>query len=237
MKNKSFDFKLDKFDSEVFDLKTAKILELSSEGVNEIIDEFSDNKIVYATIRVDSNNLNLIHALEGSGFILVDGLVTLSIDLSLINFDLAKEIREANREDLPKLKKLTTNLFLNTRITNDPIVKDKANNYYTKWVENSLSGEAADSVLVWEEENEILGYITLQRKGVKGQIPLIGVSAQARGKGIAKRLLDASFSKFRDWNIKEINIETQMGNIAALRVYQKVGFKIVSSSLTFRWAQ
>ena len=142
------------------------------------------------------------------------------------------EIREASKSDTSQLKKMTANLYSGTRITNDPKTRAFANNYYLRWVENSVNNIAADSVLVWDEDGEILGYITLQKKG---QIPLIGVSGKAREKGIARSLLNAAFAKFKKWGVKTVNIDTQMGNIPALRVYQGVGFKIVDSYLTFRW--
>ena len=93
--------------------------------------------------------------------------------------------------------------------------------------------EYADSVLVFEENGEILGYVTLQKSG---QIPLIGVSPKAQGRGIARALLNAAFTKFKKWGIEKVSIDTQAGNIPALRAYQGVGFKIVDSHLTFRWA-
>ena len=178
----------------------------------------------------------MIHALENAGFVLVDGLVSLDANISSIEIEEPlNEIREANEDDFDELKDLTWGLYSISRIFNDPLIpKNKANEFYIKWVENSLLGKAADSVLVWEEEKKILGYITLQKKG---QIPLLGVSSAARGKGIAKRLVKASFNKFKEWGVETIVVNTQIGNILALRVYQNCGFKIVDSFLILRWAR
>lgn len=226
-------WKIDDFDSSVFGFKVAKIVDLDSKNVESLIRDLIKNKVAYATYRVQANNFPLIHALEESGFVLVDGLISLSLDLDSIKPEIESAIREAKKSDLANLKKLTTNLYSGTRITNDPKTKSFANRYYTSWIENSVNGEAEDSVLVWDEQGQILGYVTLQKKG---QIPLIGVSEKARGKGIARSLLNASFARFRKWGVDTVNIDTQMGNIPALRAYQGVGFKIVDSHLTFRWA-
>ncbi len=238
-----YSWKLDNFDWGVFGFKVAKITDIDASGSTEalarriesLINELIKNKISYATYRVSSNNFPVIHALEGAGFILVDGLINLVIDISSVDLEVPPEIREARKGDLSELKKLTSGLYSFSRVDNDPLIsKNKANEFYEKWVENSLLGKAADSVLVWEEKDKILGYVTLQKKG---QIPLVGVSPEARGKGIAKKLIDASFNKFSEWKVENITIETQMGNIPALRAYQNCGFKIVDSFLTLRWAK
>ncbi len=229
-------WKLDDFDSEVFGFKVAKIETLDRENVKNLIKDLVTNKVKYATYRVQSNNFSTIHALEKSGFILVDGLISLDINTSNIEVGQpANQIREADKNDLKELKNLTSGLYSTSRIFKDNLIsKDKANEFYVRWIENSILGKAADSVLIWEEDGKILGYITLQKKG---QIPLLGVSKEARGKGIARKLTNASFNKFKEWKVENITIETQMGNIPALRVYSACGFKIIDSFLTLRWAK
>lgn len=231
-----YSWKLDDFDSEVFGFRIAKIQILDSKDVKELIEDFIKNKVEYATYRVKSNNFSTINSLEKSGFILVDCLISLSVDISNAEKgESARKIREANRNDLEKLRNLTYGLYSTSRIFNDNLIsKNKANEFYVRWIENSILGRAADSVLIWEEDRKILGYITLQKKG---QIPLVGVSKEARGKGIAKKLIKASFNKFKEWKVENIMVETQVGNIPALRVYQNCGFKIIDSFLTLRWAR
>lgn len=236
-------WRLDSFDTEVFGFKVAKIISITphrsfielNKRIKNLIEDLAKNKVKYATYRVQSNNFAIIHALEKSGFILVDGLISLEIsDLdNLYKEIVVREIGEANKTDITQLKNLASELFLQNRIFNDPYIpKNKAKEFYAKWIENSILGKAADSVLIWKEKGKILGYITLQRKG---QIPLVGVSPIARGKGIAKNLVEYSFNKFKEWGLTTVVIETQMQNIPALRLYQSCGFKIVNSFLTLRW--
>ena len=239
-----YSWQLDNFDSEVFGFKVAKIISIDSEGssqtlnrrAKDLIRELIKNKIRYATYRVQSNDFITIHTLQKSGFILVDGLISLDINTSNIEIGQpANEIREADKNDLKELNNLTSGLYSISRTFNDPLIpKNKANEFYMEWIKNSILGKAADLVLVWEEEKKILGYITLQKKG---QIPLLGVSPEARGKGIAKRLVMFSLNKFKEWEVEVVTVETQAGNIPALRVYQDCGFKIINSFLTLRWAR
>jgi dTDP-4-amino-4,6-dideoxy-D-galactose acyltransferase len=237
-----YSWKVDNFDWGVFGFKVAKITNVGGSGSSKVLDrrvkklikELITSEVEYASYRVQANNVPVIHALERSGFILVDGLISLSIDTSSITPEVAPEIREAHKNDLAQLRKLTSGLYSFSRIDNDPLIpKDPASKFYVKWIENSVLGKVADSVLVWLEHGKIAGYITLQKKG---QIPLIGVSKKFQGKGIAKKLLSASFRRFKEWGVREVIIETQMDNIPALRAYQSVGFKISDSHLTFRWS-
>lgn len=236
MKKNVFKWKLGNFDSEVFGFRVAKIETLQQGSEKDLIKDLVKNKIAYATYRVPSSDFSLIHALEKSNFILIDGLITLGIDLSEIGIEeTLEEIREANKNNIKELKDLTSGLYSGTRVFNDPFIsEDTANEFYVKWIENSVMGKAADSVLVWEEEGEILGYITLKRNG---SIPLVGVSKKAQGKGIGKNLIKASLNKFKKWSLEKVEIETQMNNIPALRTYQASGFKITDSHLTFRWSK
>jgi len=232
-----FLWNLDHFDSKIFGFKVAKITQIESQDyIADLINELSKNKIKYAKYRVASNSFSIIRELQNHGFVLVDGLISLTTNpFELKIGSPASEIREATKKDLTSLKKITSGLYLLSRIYNDPLIsRDKADEFFVKWVENSISGEAADLVLVWEDKGEILGYVTLQKKG---QIPLIGVSKEARGRGIAKKLIEAVLYKFKEWMVKEVIIETQMSNIPALRVDQDCGFKVVNSYLTFRWAK
>ena len=231
-----YSWKLDSFDSEVFGFKVVRVETIDSENVKDLIKDLIKNKVKYATHRVQSNNFSTIHALEESGFILVDGLITFKINISNLEIEESVgHVREGNNDDLRELKNLTSGLFSTGRIMNDPFIpKDKGNQFYIKWIENSILGKVAESVLVWEENKEILGYITLKKKG---QISLVGVSPQSRGKGIAKNLIKASLKKFKAWKLDEIIVETQMDNISAIRLYQDCGFKVVNSFLTLRWAK
>lgn len=233
----NYSWKLDNFDTKVFGFNVAKITHIESkEYIEDLTADLVKNKIRYATYRVLSNDIPIIQELQINDFILVDGLISLATDPFELNIEPpADQIREAKKDDFPSLKRMTEGLYLLSRIYNDPLIsRTKADDFFINWVENSVSGDAADSVLVWEEREKILGYITLQKKG---QIPLIGVSQEARGRGIAKKLIEASLHKFKEWRVKEVVIETQMSNIPALRVDQNCGFKAVNSYLTFRWAK
>lgn len=231
----SYSWKLDDFSTQIFGFKTAKIEDIKSpDNIKDLLSDFAKNSIEYSTYRVGANNFPLIHSLESSGFVLVDGLISMDAEISDARLEeVPPQIRKASESDLEELSNITQGLYSVSRIYNDPLIsREKADNFYKKWVENSVLGKVADKVLVFEDE-KILGYVTLRKTG---QVPLIGVSKEAQGKGIAKKLLNSAFVEFKNWGVTVAKIDTQMGNIPALRADISSGFKIADSYLTFRWS-
>lgn len=222
------------FDTKLFGFKTVKINHVEPGSVDKLIADIKKSNIIYTTYRLPANNFTIIHELEKAGFILVDGLISLETKVSEVQArESDKNIREATKDDIVHLRRLSGNIFYFSRFYNDPFIpKRKADELFVSWVENSIKGRIADLVLVWEEKGKILGYITLQKKG---QIPLVGVSSESRGKGIGKKLIFAAIAQFKKWGVDTVEIETQMQNIQALRAYQACGFKVVNSYLTFSW--
>lgn len=235
--NMKYLWELVDFDTKLFGFKTAKITHVESGSVENLLDELKQSGIVYATFRIPANNFLLIHELERAGFVLVDGIFSFEQEpagVSIYQHD--KNIREARKTDKEKLRAIAGSIFSLARFYSDPFIpKEKASELYMRWVDNSLLGKMADLVLVYEEKREILGFITLQKKGRVGHIPLVGVAEKSQGKGIARKLLITSLTRFKQWKMEKVRVETQMINIAAIRAYSACGFKIVNSYTTFSW--
>lgn len=223
------------FDTKLFGFRTAKINFVEAGNVRELVSDLVKKKIEYATYRLPANNFHLVHELEQTGFLLVDGLISLSLDLNNVKFlPVDKNIREAKKEDIKKLRKIAGSALTTNRFYNDPIIsKGKASLLYEDWIENSVLKNKADLVLVLEEEKEILGVITLEKQG---RIPLVAVEKNSQGRGIAKKIISAGLAVFKNWGVEEVIIETAVFNIQALRAYQSCGFKVANSYLTLRWS-
>lgn len=232
-----FSWEYQSWDSEILERKTAKILSFEPKNkarglAKELTKSLEREKVKYAIFRVNASNFSTIHALEDSGFRLVDGYLKLECEIKEESF--SSKIREAKREDLNKLQAISSSSFSKTRFYNDPLIKkSQADKIYSEWIKNSILKKTADLVLVWVEESAIFGFTSIKKNG---NIVLIAVSREKQGRGIGKLLVNAALKKFSEWGIKSSTIETQMTNISALRVYQSCGYKIVDSFLTFRWS-
>ncbi len=105
---------------------------------------------------------------------------------------------------------------------------DNFEKLYKIWIENSLNGNNAFEVLSYIENNEILGIITLGIKNNIGDIGLLAVDTNTRGKSIGSKLLEFAFSIFQEKNINEVQVVTQKNNKIACNFYLKNNFKFQS---------
>ena len=97
---------------------------------------------------------------------------------------------------------------------------------YKKWITNSINGKIAKHVLVYKKGRRIAGFITLGEKNGRGDIGLLAVDAAFRGQGIGYKLITAAQKQFLQDNYKYSQVVTQLGNIAACRLYEKSGYVI-----------
>ncbi|MGE5212200.1 MAG: N-acetyltransferase family protein [Nitrospirota bacterium] len=118
--------------------------------------------------RVQSSELSAIHALEQSGFLLMDTLLDFVFDFSRtpmekIRFperDRQLKIRHAKAADLPILIEINEKSFGDYfgRYHADPQMPEgTATRIYTEWVRSAFQGWA-DWILVAELDNKIAGY-------------------------------------------------------------------------------
>jgi ribosomal-protein-alanine N-acetyltransferase len=74
----------------------------------------------------------------------------------------------------------------------------------------------------------IIGRIDLIRSQPVGHIMTIDVALLYRRKGIGQRLMLETEALFRQKGAKECRLEVREGNVDALRLYQKLGYKKVA---------
>ena len=86
--------------------------------------------------------------------------------------------------------------------------------------------------LVAKVDNEIAGFIigrfNLVRNCLTGHIMTIDVGTKFRRQGIAQRLMLEIETIFRQKGVKEIRLEVREGNVGAIALYGKIGFKKIS---------
>jgi ribosomal protein S18 acetylase RimI-like enzyme len=87
------------------------------------------------------------------------------------------------------------------------------------------------------EDGALLGYayVELVPEFGEGNLEFIGVSEQARGKGVGGRLMAMALAwMFSFSNMKEIFLTTNSTNTAAIGLYRKVGFELLHTMRAFR---
>jgi ribosomal-protein-alanine acetyltransferase len=71
----------------------------------------------------------------------------------------------------------------------------------------------------------IIGMIHIERNALVGHILTVDVSPSHRRRGIAQRLLQKLEEIFKEKGVKSCRLEVREDNIAALKLYQKLGYK------------
>ena len=105
---------------------------------------------------------------------------------------------------------------------------------YTKWVENSLSGEVADTVeAVKDSDSNIIGFVTIKFNPEFSEIGLIAVNNQKRRLGVGSLLLKKVNQLSVEKQCSKIIVSTQQDNYMACKFYEKNGFKKISKSYIY----
>ena len=121
-------------------------------------------------------------------------------------------VRYANVYDIRRIKELGSLLHDNFVQVNDL---------------NEMLEDGFSKVLVYEEELEVVGFITATDLGETCDIVSLVVDPRYRNKMVASNLIDYLISELSE-NLKIITLEVDSNNIAAINLYEKFGFEVVN---------
>jgi len=144
-------------------------------------------------------------------------------------------IRPAANTDLPKLAEFLQTL-VDAERPFDPTLKEGEIFYYDI---QELIEDKATEIMVVESNNEIIGSGYAQIRSAKpyekhevfGYLGFMFVSPEFRGQGISGLLLTALKKWILDQGIKEVRLQVYDENEAAVRAYEKAGFKKIVTTM------
>lgn len=171
---------------------------------------------------------NIIKRLNGN---LLDIKTTFAIDFNHIvqgDFNSPK-IVEVYSESMPlsDLEDLAIQSGEYSRFAVDPnLPRDKYIALYKTWIKQSLCKKLANEVLVIRDTKHTVGVITLGEKNGRGDIGLIAVNIDHRGKKYGKKLIHAAQQWFVKNEYRFGQVVTQGLNIPACNLYKKCGYSI-----------
>ncbi|MEW6366236.1 MAG: GNAT family N-acetyltransferase [Acidobacteriota bacterium] len=127
----------------------------------------------------------------------------------------------------PDLISLAIQAGEHSRFAVDPLIpRNKFEELYTIWIKKSVDKTLADDVLVAASGGAITGMITVGRKGSRGDIGLVAVDREWRGRKLGEALVRAALRWFARNNLERVQVVTQGSNAGANRLYAKCGFSI-----------
>lgn len=96
------------------------------------------------------------------------------------------------------------------------------------WSEKSIAKEVDNLqslFCVYEEADEVVAYAGMYLIGNEGDITNVAVRGDFRRCGIGRRLLSEMFEIARKEGISEFTLEVRESNNAAIKLYEKLGFR------------
>ncbi len=170
--------------------------------------------------------------IQSLGGMLVDNRVTLTTNLE--HFTDKGEVSSAIKAEpynkdmaIRELEDLAVQCGQYSRFCIDPnIPRDRFIALYKIWINRALQKELSDEVLVIQTAGKVTGIITLGNNGECGNIGLLGVDRNHRGKKLGEKLLQAAQVWFLQNGYSTAQVVTQYANKPACKLYKKCGYVI-----------
>ncbi|MBI5803873.1 GNAT family N-acetyltransferase [Candidatus Pacearchaeota archaeon] len=200
-----------------------------------------DNAIKFMVAKFHPSEKKLIEMTERQCFKKIEELVTLRNYLNNLQEE-ETNVRKFKKEETDAIGKISQSSFTHTRFMKDTnFEKEKARELKYRWAVNCCNGRA-DDVLVAEVSGDLAGFITCNADEIPGtdtrygDIQLIAVSENYRGKGIGDKLVKSALRWFREKNCEFVDVSTQSDNSPAIKLYEKNGFQHSHSQITMhKW--
>ena len=201
----------------------------------QVLEWCRKEQVACVYLRSDVEDLATRRLAEDHGFRLVDLRVTYELELGKDPPKRAAappNVRLARKDDVPDLRALAAASHTNTRFWSDErFPRDRCAELYATWIEKSVEGYA-DVVLVGEHDGRVAGYFSCSRKADgRGEVGLVAVSPEARGRGLARSLTDRALEWFRESRCARVVVATQGSNVPGRRLYENMGFRSVALEL------
>lgn len=223
------------WDSEHFGFAVGRLVarRLDLQGARRAIELATEARLRCLYFLADAQDPTTAHAATQHDFRLVD----LRIELERRSqpppaaSSADRSIRPWREDDVASLRGLARRSHGDSRFYFDPgFSTEDCDRLYDRWIGAACRGRA-DEVLVAELDGDPVGYLAGQVMeagkvggGSVGDIDLIAVDQNARGRGLGSGLVAAWLDWLASRGIKECRVVTQARNLVALRFYQQQDF-------------
>ena len=140
-----------------------------------------------------------------------------------------KGVRPPDPMDIEPIAALARSAFHDSRFYRDGnFERQRCDALYETWVRKSCAGWA-QAVFLTGRRGTPDGFVTCHLDpGMVGRIGLIAIEPRARGAGVGSQLLETALQWFAERGAIRASVVTQGGNVDAIRLYERLGFRIDS---------
>ena len=230
-------------DSERFGVRVARVHVVPG-NLSRVLAFCSAEQIDLLIARCATSELGNAQKMEAMGFLLMDTLVYYSFDLGkrAIPDDAPRaHVRKFVPGDEAQVERVAAEAFQGYygHYHADPrLERGKCDEGYVSWAVRSCSSkQIATEVLVAERDNRIVGFATLRlNTPEEGEGVLFAVAPEAQGMGIYCSFMVDGMQWCKEQEVKRMVVSTQVTNVAAQKVWCRVGFEPARSYYTFhKW--
>jgi len=111
----------------------------------------------------------------------------------------------------------------------DSYPQDTVDNFTYELTKKEFSTNPYLKIITYVEKDKIIGFLLYSLIYDRIEIEQFEVITKERRKGIGDKLLKYLIEKYQDTDIKNITLEVKEDNIVAINLYEKYGFKKVST--------
>jgi ribosomal protein S18 acetylase RimI-like enzyme len=229
----------------------------ATEILQELIDELTrtlgKRETQCVACRVQSSELAAIHALEQSGFLLMDTLLDFVFDFSLVpteqtsraQRDKRLKTRRAEPADMSALMAISERAFagyFGRYHADSRIPRSTATKIYSEWLRSAFAGWA-DWILVAEFDDQIVGHSVwrkiLERQDANSRgvasCDLLVVDPEFQGRRLGKALVRDGMEISRDF-ARYLVTPLHVCNYSVQRTFQNLGWRIAGARHSFhKW--
>lgn len=237
-------YALSKIDQLRFGVVTAKATLENSDDVQGLLNKAEENNVEFLIIRLATNNLKMVQALEQQGAFLTDTLVYYvkkKIESYIDCLPDGYSMRLSLPGDADRVGALAIQAFngyLGHYHADSRLSKEDCDLVYSSWASDSCRSEnIANSVILLEKNSEIAAFATLKINNpneIAGV--LFGVSPAHRNKNLYSYLMCLS----QNWgvinNFRQMLVSTQVTNTVVQKYWCRQGFEPYKSYYTLhKW--
>lgn len=230
---------LSELDCDRFGLQIARVDDIGLDEVRGVTRSCLDRGIEMVIARCAADDFPTIHALERAGYMLMETQVHyLGPVVSTVG---STGVRDAVTADADAVERVARAAFADYggHYHCDPrLPAAQSTEAYVSWAANCMNGRLAEHVVVAELDGRIVGFQAHRSpQPGTGQLLLIGVAPEARGRGIYHALGSHAMRWSSQRGCSELLAVCHQGNLASHRVFIGLGLRPAQAVSTFHgWA-
>jgi ribosomal protein S18 acetylase RimI-like enzyme len=190
-------------------------------------------------VRCQIDTLSTVHALQRAGHQLMDTLVYYGGSTAgFAAAPIVPWVREAKKSDMPALERVALDAFAGYcghYHADDRLDPKLATLGYVEWCLSSVDNPRF-TVWVAEQGAQVAGFLAVRHDAGRSDITLNGVAGEFQRRGIYDTLLKACGRSLSDRGVPDVEVSTQLTNIAPQKVWARSGLTIRRAYYTFhKW--